>query len=307
MKRMKQVIEWIRTHKLTVVLLVVIGYLVLQRNYFGIQTFGFTERSGLPVSGGGIAMPAPLGMKSAGMAVSDSVPDFSAPAPTEAKDRLVIRDTTLSLQVKSVQKTIGDIEQVAANLGGFLVDSNLTVPEGATSGTISIRVPEAKRGDALSQIKQLAVKTVSESVSGHDVTDEFVDLEARLEVLAKTKVKFEAILEQASRVPDLLEVERELTNLQSQIDSLHGQQKYLEQSAKLTKITAYLSTDELALPYAPDQPWRPSVIFKQAVRSLVGSLRSLGTLLIWLLVYTPVWLTVAVIVWWWKRRRGKQV
>jgi hypothetical protein len=95
-------------------------------------------------------------------------------------------------------------------------------------------------------------------------------------------------MDQAKLVPDLLSVQRELINLQSQIDSLKGQQKYFEQSAKLSKITIYLSTDELALPYAPDNSWRPAVVFKEAVRSLIYNLRSLANLIIWLVVYSPI-------------------
>jgi len=47
--------------------------------------------------------------------------------------------------------------------------------------------------------------------------------------------------------------------------------KYFEQSAKLTKITVYLSTDELSLPYAPTNQWRPLVIVKEAFRSLIST------------------------------------
>jgi len=80
-----------------------------------------------------------------------------------------------------------------------------------------------------------------------------------------------------------------LDNLQSQIDSLKGQEQYLEKNAQNAKITVYLASDELALPYTPAKPWRPEAIFKQAVRSLVGTLRGLGTLFIWLVVYSIIW------------------
>jgi hypothetical protein len=98
----------------------------------------------------------------------------------------------------------------------------------------------------------------------------------------------------AEKIEDLLNVQRELINLQSQIDSLKGQQQYYEKNAEMAKLTIYLSTDELALPYAPSESWRPQVIFKQAVRSLVTSLRKVGTAIIWLAVYSVVWIPVGV-------------
>lgn len=228
----------------------------------------------------------------------------SEAAPVETKDRLVIKDTSMSLLVKNVPESISKVEETAKSFGGYLVDSYLSKPEESANGHITIRVPETKRSEALVAFKNLAVKVVSESVSGNDVTDEYVDLEARLAVLNKTKIKFEEIMDKAYSVNDLLNVQRELINLQSQIDSLKGQQKYYEQSAKLSKIMVYLSTDELSLPYAPDNSWRPAVVFRTAVRSLVSNLRSLANLIIWIVVYLPLF-APAVILFVFIRRKFK--
>jgi len=225
--------------------------------------------------------------------------------PADVSERLVIQDTSLSLQVKDVADVISRIQSIAQELGGFLVSSNLSQPEQSATGTISVRVPEDKRTEALSVFKGLAVKTVSESVNGVDVTDAYVDLQSRLDVLMETKQKFEEILDKAVAVDDLLNVQRQLISIQSQIDDLKGQQKYYEQSSKLTKINVYLATDELALPYAPDGQWRPLVVFKQAVRSLVGVLRSFGNLIIWAIVFLPLITPAAFVYFAIRRRRSK--
>jgi hypothetical protein len=222
--------------------------------------------------------------------------------PTETANRLVIKDTSLSLVVNDVAGSITKIEDITKSLGGFLVNSYLSRPQEAANGNITIRVPEDKRTDALNQFKKLSVKVISESIIGTDVTDQYVDLDARLTTLNKTKAKFESILDQATAINDLLNVQREIINLQSQIDSLKGQQNYLSQSAKLAKITLYVSTDELTLPYAPTDSWRPLVIFKQAVRSMVTSLRGIGSLLIWLLAYLPIIIPIILLIWFFNRR-----
>lgn len=249
----------------------------------------------LPAAGGGYSA-------SEKMAVG-SLNSFRQAPPTDAADRLVVKDTTLSLQVKNVADTISEIEKTAKDAGGYMVESDLSKPEFAASGNITVRVPEDKRSEALATFKNLAIKIVSEHVSGYDVTDQYTDLQAQLEVLNKTKTKFEEILDKATQVPDLLNVQRELINLQTQIDQVKGQQKYYEQSAKLSKVTIYLSTDDLSLPYAPDQSWRPVVIFRQAVRSLIGTLRSFGSLIIWLVVYLPILLPLLGLLYFLKKKR----
>lgn len=286
-----------------VIILIIIGVIYLKNNYMGSRysTYSSPSYGGemdiMPMTDGGDMALSSIKM--------GSVSNYGRQvAPSESTDRLVIQDTGLSLQVKDVAKTIDEIETKTREFGGFLITSHLSKPDSAASGNISVRVPEDKRKEAMSAFKNMAVKVVSESVNGTDVTDQYTDLQAQLDVLQKTKVKFEEILGRATAVKDLLEVQQQLTNIQQQIDSVKGQQKYYEQSAKLSKITIYLSTDELALPYAPTNEWRPTVVFKEAVRSLVGAIRNIGSLLIWAVVFLPIIIPVFLIVRYIKRKRN---
>ena len=283
------------------IILVIIGVLYL-KNYYSVGRYSTStasydrELAVAPMAGGG-----DMALSSVKMG---TVSNYSGrqTAPSESTERLIIQDTGLSLQVKDVAKTIDEIDNKTKELGGFLIYSHLSKPEVAASGNISIRVPEKKRKEAMTAFKSFAVKVVSESVNGTDVTDQYTDLQAQLDVLQKTKAKFEEILGRATAVKDLLEVQQQLTYIQQQIDSVKGQQKYYEQSAKLSKITIYLSTDELALPYAPTNEWRPTVVFKEAVRSLVGAFRKLGNLIIWTVVFAPIIIPGFFIVRYVKRR-----
>ncbi|MBL7078182.1 DUF4349 domain-containing protein [Candidatus Shapirobacteria bacterium] len=225
----------------------------------------------------------------------------------EVEERLVIQNSWMSLLVKNVREIQKMIIAKAEELGGYMVDSYLDSPLGVDSGNVTVRVPESKLNEALDYFRGLGVRVVSESLSGRDVTDQFVDLEARIATLQKTKLKFEEILESAVSVQDILEVQRQIISLQEQIDSLKGRADYLEKSAQSVKITVYLSTDELALPFAPAQPWRPQAIFKQATRSLIKTFRSVGTLGIWLGVYAIAWLPLLLIIWYIKKRVKKKV
>ncbi|MDD4937606.1 MAG: DUF4349 domain-containing protein [Candidatus Shapirobacteria bacterium] len=218
-------------------------------------------------------------------------------------DRMLVENTNLSFQVEDVDKTIIDIKKTTEDFGGFMINSSLSRPEEAASGSISIRIPEDKKTEALDAFKKMAHKVVSENVTSRDITDEYQDLDARLEVLTKTKSKYEEILAKAEKISDILDVQQKLTSLQSQIDNIKGQQKYYEQSVNLTKITIYLSTDEIALPYAPTNTWEPKAIFKKATRSLVETFRSLGSVAIWGFVYTPIILPIIVVIRFIRKRR----
>lgn len=302
MSIMSRIINWVKQNKLTSLLVLILAYLLLKNNLSLLQSrqsYYSPAKTMLSETGGeslsNLRSQSDIYLKSE-----------AAPAP-EVKDRMVAKESTMSLLVKSVvssQKLINDKVKQAE---GYMVTSYVSHPEEneAASGYISVRVPQTRLDEILEYFRRLAVRVVSENLSGQDVTDEYVDIDARLATLLKTKLKFEEILNKTDKVTEILEVQRELVNLQSQIDSLKGQQNYLEKSAQMSKVTVYLSTDELALPYAPAEVWRPSVIFKRAVRSLVGSLRKIGTALIWIGVYSIVWLPIVLMYIVLKRRSGK--
>ena len=295
---MNKVFSWIKANKLTFVLLLIVFYFLYNKFFLYHPSYEMDISPVAPQSAGSDLSQ----MRKIGGLGRIPVSLNEAPPTTDVANRLVISESYLSLLVSNVTETQKQIIQTAEFLGGYMVNSNLNNPQDAATATVTVRVPSAKLQAALQTFRGLGVKVVSENLSGQDVTDEFVDNEARLETLEKTKAKFEEILDNAINVQDILTVQREIINLQSQIDAVKGQQNYLEKSAQMAKLTIYLSTDELALPYAPSETWRPAVIFKQAVRSILGSARKLGTLVIWLAVYSIIWLPILLLIYFLKKR-----
>lgn len=293
--------DWIKKNKLTAVLIIIVLLFLVKEflpSFWMVQPL--TREVGLVPS---VEVP----YEEVGAPSSFYIPPLRQEAPpVESEERLVVEESFLSLVVSNVRETTDKIIDHAKQAGGFMVSTQLSRPEEAPFATVVVRVPAEKFREALDYFRTLAVKVSSENILGTDVTAEYVDIQARLTTLEKTKAKFEQILDQATQVQDILQVQRELINLQDRIDALKGRQKYLEQTAKLAKITVYLSTDELALPYAPAKPFRPSVIFKLAIRSLVLTLRSTVTAIIWIGVYAVIWLPVILIIYFVRKWRQKR-
>lgn len=294
-------IDWIKRNKLTLLLVVVIALLLIRNNQFIPLERQATIPSVMMETDGVGGAAGPVNVKSIPVPVVDQY------TPTRAQNRLVVQESSMSMVVSDVRKTSDEIVAKAQNLGGYMVDSSVTNPEEAPFATVSIRVPADQLKNALDYFRSLAVKVTSENIQGTDVTDQYTDITARLETLDKTRAKFEEIMDKASQVQDILTVQRELVNLQDQIDSLKGQQQYLEQTAKLAKITVYLSTDEFALPYVPTNNFRPEVIFKEAVRSLVSNVRNFAGMLIWVVVYGVVWIPLLIISYLILRKRKQNI
>ncbi|TSC86036.1 MAG: hypothetical protein G01um101416_744 [Microgenomates group bacterium Gr01-1014_16] len=285
--------NWIKSHKLSVFLLLVIVLLFgksLTSSLFGIST---------------LKMSAPLYNDSVSYeGLSRSILPIPGSTNPEVplSQRKVTVQTDLSLLVKNVRETSKSIKTQAESVGGFMVNSSADYPEGGATGYISVRVPTAKLDAFLETLRTLAVRVVSENISGTDVTDQYTDIESRLTTLTHTKATFEEILRQAKNVDEILRVQQSIFQVQDQIDSLKGQKNYLEDTTATSLVSVNLATDELSLPYAPAQPWRPSVIFKTAVRSLLTTLRGLGTAAIWIGVYSVFWLPALALIRYFSKR-----
>lgn len=298
-------LNWIQKHKnLAFAALIVIGFLYWKNNrIFSLNPSGNSYNMGVS---------APSFMGSAEMSRSQKVATDSFPplpaavAPSTSTHRLKTYTASLSMVVTDVAQSLKAIEQTATSTGGFLIDSHLSSPEEGAYGTVSLRVPSDQLQSILELIKDLGIRVTQESISSADLTDEYEDIDAKLASLQSTMTKFETILNQADTVEESMRVQEQLLNLQDRIDGLVGRKQYLEKSAQLSLVTITIASDELSLPYAPQDTWRPQLIFKQAVRSLVQSARTLVNYLIWLGVYAVIWIPLLIGLFLFARRQGKK-
>lgn len=276
-------IQWIKTHKLILVLAVVVLYLLKDRL---VPELSFIPRSRMDFSGRASLPSEEISLKRPALGALPDQSGFSIP---NTSDRVIIQESNLSLLVQDVRKIGDEIISYAKGVSGHMVSSSYSRPEESPYAVVTVRVSTEKLDEALTYFRSLAIKVTSENLRGTDVTEEYTDLDARLTTLRTTQSKFNEILAKATQVQDILTVQRELITLQDQIDRVIGQKQAIEKNAALTKATIYLASDELALPYVPDQAFRPALIFKQAVRSMVAAIRFVGAALIWVGVYAVIW------------------
>lgn len=281
---------WLLHNKLTVALVLVVLFLVI-KNFSTPPSFQSMQNSGRVGMSESMQLPygqdiTPQAPKSAGNSL-----DFAA-----TDGRMVSQESYLSLVVLDVRSVGNKIIEHAKQTGGHMVNASYNQPEESPFASITIRVPSDKMDATFDYLRNLSVKVSSEQIMGTDITESYSDINARLQTLQTTEARLQDLLARAIAVEDILNVQRELLNTQQQIEYLNNQKGSLEQSAQLTKITIYLSTDEFALPYVSERSFRPEVIFKQAVRSLVETFRFAGEALIWVAVYSIVWLPILIVI-----------
>jgi len=219
----------------------------------------------------------------------DSVSDESSVEDGNAQERLIIKDGSMSVVVDDVNVAMKQIAQYATASGGFVVSQNVYDLSNVPSGRITVRIPSEKFDEAMTTAGDLG-EVQSQSSNGRDVTEEYVDLDARLKTLKASEDQFLQIMNRAVEIEDVLAVQRELTYVRQQIESIEGRMKYLTESAQLSSLSVNLSTDARALPVVDEDKWKPLRTFKEAARDVVDAFKLLGDAIIWFVVYIPVML-----------------
>jgi hypothetical protein len=236
--------------------------------------------------------------------------DSTAQMP-EGQERLIIRTGDMTIVVADTEEALGRITEMAENGGGWVVSSNVyQSTETAKTGYIQIRVPAAGFQSVLDAIAGLAVEVTNLSTSGQDVTEEYVDLDARLGNLEATADRLRVFLDEARTVEEALAVNQELSRVEGEIESLKGRMQFLEQSSAFSSISVNLTPDELAQPVQVGT-WRPTGVAKEAVEALIAALQWLANAVIWFTIFVlPVLLIIAIpfvlLIWLIRRLRRRE-
>lgn len=169
-----------------------------------------------------------------------SAADVSSERPVAslvAQQRIIVRTVDMAIVVEDVTAAIGSATTIARDLGGWLVGSDHTLKH---HGSVSIRVPAGSLDDAIDRLRELALEIDHEVTNSVDVTDEYVDLKSRMRNLEATETALLALFDRAQRVEDALDVQRELTHVQEQMEVIQGRIAYLEQTSAFSLVNVYL-------------------------------------------------------------------
>jgi hypothetical protein len=219
--------------------------------------------------------------------------------PTIDEERMIVRNGEMQLVVEDISQTVEDITQMALAFGGYVVSSYISGEEEEMRGWITFRVSDDKFEAALAQLRDMAVRVESEQTYSQDVTEEYIDLQARLENAQATEQQYLALLDKAEEIEDILNIYNYLSRTRSEIEQLQGRIQYLEQTTSTSLISVSLEPEEAVV----GDGWNVLEVLKAAARGLVTAGKVLGTIVIWVLIFIPIWGTILGIILWRRHKR----
>lgn len=230
----------------------------------------------------------------------------AAPAPANGNPkplpelRKVIETAQVSLETKDLPATEARVRERLAARKGILSSASVTLDgNGRRTGNFTLRIPTGQLTDFVNELASLPDVIVRQrSISSQDVTEEYVDITARLENMQRHEKRLREILATANTVEEVLKVEKELATVRSQIESTTGKLKAV--SGKIEMSTLQLRISEVAVITETN-------FFGKLKAILRDSWVAAGDVVLYLIatviVLSPIGILTAGIWWWWKRRQ----
>lgn len=219
--------------------------------------------------------------------VTDSVLQKTAISPPQSAPRL-IKNAELLILVSSISETLPKVNQLLSQHQGDMLSLQETrLSDTSSTATLILRVPQQHLETLIEKLLTLG-QVEQRSLTTQDVSEQLIDLEARLRNLRRTEDSLLAILNRSGTITEVLAVTQELSNIRQQIEQLTAQLTRLENQVTYSRITLTLIEERPPVIIDPNLWEQLGMTFAEALTSLSNLGISGLKALIWLLVYSPL-------------------
>ncbi|MDH7574035.1 MAG: DUF4349 domain-containing protein [Clostridia bacterium] len=226
------------------------------------------------------------------------------------QERKVVRNAELVLEVASVDEAVKELEREAAQLGGLVAQAELDRYDARTRAHLELHVPADKLETFLAWAAGLG-EVKSQRVYSDDVTEEYIDLEARVKTLTAQEERLTELLAKAETVEDILKVEKELERVRAERESLAGKFNYLRHRVTYSRVSIQVKQSQEAEPVPPAQGFkglgaRTAKAFLSGWNALQNLIAGIVLVFASLLTWIPLLAVIAFLGWRLWLRRGRK-
>jgi hypothetical protein len=160
---------------------------------------------------------------------------------TQTESKKVIRNGSLSIEVKSIKSAKVELEQILKIYNAQITQEELVKFNHETQENIQISVPAQYFDSLVKGIEAIAENIESKNIHSYDVTEEYIDVAARLETKKQLEQRYKELLKQAKNIKEILEVESAITKERAEIESMEGRIKYIDNNVKSSTLSLILN------------------------------------------------------------------
>ncbi|OIJ13404.1 hypothetical protein BKP37_10535 [Anaerobacillus alkalilacustris] len=214
-------------------------------------------------------------------------------------ERMVIYNANLSLEVNDYEQVEANIQQRVNAIGGYVVESSIYFSgEDRINGNLVVKVPQKSFHSFIHEVESVSIKVQDRHVSGNDVTEEYIDLDARLRSKRVVEARLLDFMEKAEQTEDLLKISSDLAKVQEEIEQLVGRINYLQTNVDYSTVSIYLTEKLVKIPTIQDKEvlntWvKAKSLFMDSINGLMSFF---STVIILAIGLSPVFIPLAILV-----------
>ena len=227
------------------------------------------------------------------MAMMEDVRISTPPTSLGNEEKKIQRNANISIEVKNLDESIDKLNEIILLFNAEIISSNKGGMDfGQPYANIRIRVLSGNLDSAINEFKKLSTKIISENIYTNDVTEEFIDTEARLKIMKSTEDRFNSLLLKSETVEEIIQVEKELMRIRGDIESLEGRLNYLSKTTDTSEINLNLNEQ---IPITGES-WKINDSFTSALQNLSSFAKWLADFIINVIVFIPAIIVITLII-----------
>ena len=227
------------------------------------------------------------------MAMMEDVRISAPPTSLGNEEKKIQRNANISIEVKNLDESIDKLNEIILLFNAEIISSNKGgIDFGQPYANVRIRVLSGNLDSAINEFKKLSTKIISENIYTNDVTEEFIDTEARLKIMKSTEDRFNSLLLKSETVEEIIQVEKELMRIRGDIESLEGRLNYLSKTTDTSEINLNLNEQ---VPITGES-WKINDSFTSALQNLSSFAKWLADFIINIIVFIPAIIVIALII-----------
>lgn len=178
--------------------------------------------------------------------VEDEISNNASPTTSTKVEQKLIKTGNISFEVEDVNKTQNELTILAKKYNAYISNENSNNYSYRINHSVTIRIPNQHFDHLLSDIAKGVEHFDKKEINVQDVTEEFLDTQSRIENKKKLEARYNELLNKATTIAEILEIEKEINNLRTEIERLEGRLKYLKNQVNYStlNITYYKNINQ---------------------------------------------------------------
>ncbi|MBT3231158.1 DUF4349 domain-containing protein [Candidatus Uhrbacteria bacterium] len=183
------------------------------------------------------------------------------------EEQYVIKTGDVELIVEDINTAADQLSAIATQYNGTVTNRYIYSRGDYTYGDIELKVEESQFDSAMNSIKDIAQSVTSENVNADDVTEQVIDIQARLSNSQAEEVAYVSVLNQATTVEDILNVQYYLSNVREEIERYEAQLEHYQGATSYSTISIYLE-QATSITLGSDE-FRPLQTIKDSAQTVI--------------------------------------